>query len=66
MDIGTISSAGIGSGLDVNSIVTQLMALERKPIDLLDAAKTKLDTQLSSYGQLQASLGARARRGTHA
>ncbi len=58
MDIGTISSAGIGSGLDVNSIVTQLLALERKPIQLLDAAKSKLDTQLSSYGKLQASLGA--------
>jgi flagellar hook-associated protein 2 len=58
MDIGTISSAGIGSGLDVNSIVAQLMALERKPIDLLDAAKSKLDTQLSSYGKLQASLSA--------
>lgn len=58
MDIGKISSAGIGSGLDVNSIVTQLLALERKPIQLLDAAKSKLDTQLSSYGKLQASLGA--------
>jgi flagellar hook-associated protein 2 len=56
MDIGTISSAGIGSGLDVNSIVTQLMALERRPIQLLETAKTKLDTQLSSYGKLQASL----------
>ncbi len=34
------------------------MALERKPIQLLDAAKSKLDTQLSSYGKLQASLSA--------
>jgi len=58
MATGTISSAGVGSGLDVNSIVTQLMALERKPIELLDTAKNKLDTQLSSYGRLQASLSA--------
>jgi flagellar hook-associated protein 2 len=58
MDIGRISSAGIGSGIDVNSIVSQLLALERKPIDLLSATKTKLDAQLSSYGKLQASLGA--------
>jgi len=58
MDIGKISSAGIGSGLDVNSIVTQLLALERKPIDLLDASKSRLDAQLSSYGKLQASLSA--------
>lgn len=58
MDIGKISSAGIGSGLDVNSIVSQLLALERKPIDLLAATKSKLDAQLSSYGKLQSSLGA--------
>ena len=30
-----ISSPGLGSGLDVNSIVSQLVALERKPIELL-------------------------------
>ena len=29
----TISSTGIGSGLDVNGIVTQLMAIERQPLD---------------------------------
>jgi flagellar hook-associated protein 2 len=52
----TISSAGIGSGLDVNGIVTQLVALERKPINQLQAAASKLQTQLSSYGQLQAAL----------
>ncbi|MBA2722104.1 MAG: flagellar filament capping protein FliD, partial [Methylibium sp.] len=48
-----ISSPGIGSGLDVNSIVSQLVALERRPIELLQAQKTKLNTQLSSYGLLQ-------------
>jgi len=58
MDIGKISSAGIGSGLDVNSIVTQLLALERKPIELLSATRTRLDAQLSSYGKFQSSLSA--------
>jgi flagellar hook-associated protein 2 len=58
MDIGKISSAGIGSGLDVNSIVTQLMSLERRPIELLDASKAKLDAQLSGFGKLQSALGA--------
>jgi len=48
-----ISSPGIGSGLDVKSIVSQLVALERRPIELLQAQKTKLNTQLSSYGLLQ-------------
>ena len=48
-----ISSPGIGSGLDVNSIVTQLVELERRPIAQLQAQKTKLNTQLSSVGLLQ-------------
>ena len=48
-----ISSPGIGSGLDVNSIVTQLVELERRPIAQLQAKKTKLDTQLSSIGLVQ-------------
>lgn len=58
MSIGTLSSAGVGSGLDVNSIVSQLMALERRPLDLLQKDKSKLDAQLSAFGRLQSSLGA--------
>ena len=50
---GTISSAGIGSGLDVNSIVTQLMAVERQPLTALQTKATTLQTQLSAFGQLQ-------------
>ena len=52
-----ISSPGVGSGLDVRSIVTQLVALERRPIELLQAQKTKLNTQLSSFGLLQSYVG---------
>ena len=48
-----LSSPGIGSGLDVRSIVSQLVALERRPIQQLQTQKTKLDTQLSSFGLLQ-------------
>jgi flagellar hook-associated protein 2 len=47
------SSPGIGSGLDVNSIVSQLVELERRPIAALQEKKTKLNTQLSSFGLLQ-------------
>lgn len=50
---GTISSAGIGSGLDVNSIVTQLMAVERQPLGRLQSSAVGLQTQLSAYGQMQ-------------
>jgi flagellar hook-associated protein 2 len=49
----TISSAGLGSGLDVKSIVSQLVAIERKPIDLLGVQKTALQNKLSSFGLLQ-------------
>jgi len=48
----TLSSPGIGSGLDVNSIVSQLVAIERKPIDALQAKATTIQTQLSSFGLL--------------
>ena len=51
-----ISSPGIGSGIDVRSIVDQLVAIERQPIKQLETAKAKLDTQLSSYGQLQSHM----------
>jgi len=32
----SFSSPGIGSGLDVNSLMTSLMELERQPIKALD------------------------------
>ena len=49
----TISSPGLGSGLDVDSIVKQLVAIERRPIEALAAQKTTLQEKLSSFGLLQ-------------
>jgi flagellar hook-associated protein 2 len=49
---GTISSAGIGSGLDVNSIVTKLMAVEQQPLTKLQTQEASLQAQLSAFGQL--------------
>ncbi len=54
----TISSAGIGSGLDVNSIVTQLMAVERQPLTKLETVSATLQTQVSVFGQLQSAISA--------
>lgn len=54
----TITSTGIGSGLDVNSIVTQLMALEARPLNILQQARSGLDTQLSAIGTLQSRMSA--------
>lgn len=49
----TISSPGLGSGLDVNSIVSQLVALERRPITLLQQQKATQQAKLSAFGLLQ-------------
>ncbi|HEU4457635.1 MAG TPA: flagellar filament capping protein FliD [Methylibium sp.] len=49
----TISSPGLGSGLDVKSIVSQLVALERKPIETLQTQKETLQAKLSAFGLIQ-------------
>jgi len=51
-----LSSPGIGSGLDVGAIVDQLMAIERRPLNRLEADKRGLEAQLSTIGQLKSSL----------
>ncbi|WP_177420987.1 flagellar filament capping protein FliD [endosymbiont of Lamellibrachia barhami] len=52
----TISAPGIGSGLDVNSIVDQLMSLEQIPIQNLQSKEAGFLTQISAYGALRGSL----------
>lgn len=52
----SLTASGLGSGLDVNSIVTQLMSLERRPLDQLNTLSNRLDAQLSAYGQLKSAL----------
>lgn len=57
-NVGTISSAGLGSGLDVNTIVTQLMALEQKPLTQLQTQATDLKNGVSTFGKLQSYFSA--------
>ncbi len=52
-----ITSLGIGSGADINSIVTQLVALESRPLVQMRNAANVLQTQVSSYGQLSSLFG---------
>ncbi|WP_422017180.1 flagellar filament capping protein FliD [Roseateles sp.] len=52
----TISSLGLGSGLDVESIITKLVALDQQPIADINNKTTGLKTQLSTYGQIQSAL----------
>lgn len=51
--VGSLSSAGLGSGLDVNGIVQSLLAIEARPLDQLKEQATGLNTQISTFGKLQ-------------
>ncbi|BAO80685.1 flagellar capping protein [Serpentinimonas raichei] len=51
-----ISSPGIGSGLDVNAIVRQLVAIERRPIQQLESQAGSLRTQLSAFARVRSDL----------
>lgn len=54
----TISSAGIGSGLDVNSLVTQLVAAERQaPDQRLMRTDAKLTAEFTALASLKGALG---------
>jgi flagellar hook-associated protein 2 len=52
----TISAAGVGSGLDIQSIISQLMEIERQPLQRLQFKQGQLEAQISAYGQLSSSL----------
>lgn len=54
----SISAPGIGSNLDVNSIVSQLMAVERQPLTLLAKRESDFQAKLSAYGTLKGALSA--------
>lgn len=56
--VGSLSSPGLGSGLDVNSIVSALVGSESIPLNSLKAAETNLQTQLSTFGTVQSDLAA--------
>lgn len=48
-----ISSVGIGSGLDVESLVTQMIALEKRPIKTLEAKAEVIQSKISTYGEIK-------------
>ncbi|MEO8154808.1 MAG: flagellar filament capping protein FliD [Rhizobacter sp.] len=52
----TISSTGIGSGLDVESLVTKLMAVEQQPVTQLKSAASVIQTKISAFGALQSAV----------
>ncbi|MDP5134259.1 MAG: flagellar filament capping protein FliD [Paraglaciecola sp.] len=53
----SIQSLGVGSGLDLEALVTQLLDAERKPKqDRLDAKDETLDAEISSLGKLKSKM----------
>ncbi len=51
-----ITSAGIGSGLDVETIVTKLMTAEQGPLNSVTKQKTAVQSKVSAYGTLKSGL----------
>jgi flagellar hook-associated protein 2 len=47
------SSVGASGGLDVQSLVSQLMSLERRPIDKLNSQVDSYQNKISSFGTLK-------------
>ena len=53
----TVTSLGIGSGVDINGLVTQLVEAEKElPSLRLDTREAELQAQLSSYGLLKGAM----------
>lgn len=53
---GSITSLGVGSGLDLEALVQNLIAAESRPIQLLESRKANIDLKISGYGQVQSAL----------
>ncbi len=56
--VGSITSTGLGSGLDVSGILDRLMAVEQRPLELLKTTASGLNTKLSNVGKLQSLFSA--------
>ncbi|MCB2017845.1 MAG: flagellar filament capping protein FliD [Hydrogenophaga sp.] len=54
----TISSPGIGSGIDVQSIVSQLVALDKAPLNQLQTQANSIKTKISTYGTISSQVSA--------
>lgn len=54
----SLSSLGIGSGLDAESIVTKLVAIEKQPAQVIATQNSKLETKVSTWGKIQSAFSA--------
>lgn len=51
-----ISSLGVGTGMDLSSILSKLMAAERQPLNTLESKIISTNSKLSTYGLLNSAL----------
>lgn len=52
----TISSLGVGSGIDAESIVSKLMTLEQQPLTQIKKKESGVNAKISAYGTLRGLL----------
>lgn len=50
-----ISAAGIGSGLDIEGIISSLMAAERIPLNTISQQRTQTNARISTYGSIKSA-----------
>lgn len=51
-----ITATGIGSGLDIQGLVSQIMQVERQPLTRLQQKRTQYENQISAFGQIKSAL----------
>lgn len=54
----TLSSPGLGSGLDINTLVSKLMAVEQQPLVALARKEASYQSKISALGTLKSTLSA--------
>lgn len=52
----SISSPGLGSGLDINGIISKLMQVESQPLTAMAAKEASFQAKLSAFGALKGAL----------
>jgi flagellar hook-associated protein 2 len=55
---GVLSSLGIGSGVDINGLITKLMTAEQAPLNLLKSQQANDQAKISAFGTVTSALSA--------
>lgn len=58
MTIPSITSLGIGAGIDANNIVASLLAVERAPLNALNQRESAFQARISAFGSLSSKFDA--------